>query len=356
MVRAVDDVSLQINDGEFFALLGPSGCGKTTTLRCIAGLETPDEGRILFGDDVIVDRATKTEVPVHRRDIGMVFQSYALWPHMNVYGNVAYPLRVEGQSKPAIRAKVGEALALVGLAGFDKRAVSALSGGQQQRVALARALVRSPRVLLLDEPLSNLDSALRAQMRTELRRIHLAAGRSTVYVTHDQLEAATLSDRIVVMRDGIACQQGSPQEIFGRPKNRWIATFLGFDNVVAGTVARVEADGSAIAIPGWAAPVHYPQALDLRPGAAAAIAVRGTSILLTPRQADDVSRPTPVNTFPGTVLNRTYLGNLMEYVVDVAGTALRVHAAESALPTDSRDVEVHLPVDSFAVVPEEEGS
>ncbi|MEM0066581.1 MAG: ABC transporter ATP-binding protein, partial [Sulfolobales archaeon] len=211
-VLAVDKVSVEIEKGEFFTFLGPSGCGKTTTLRIIAGLEIPDEGR------VIMDGADITYLPPHKRDTAMVFQNYALWPHMTVFENVAYGLKVRKYPKEEIRRKVKEVLELVRLEGLEDRYPTQLSGGQQQRVALARALVVEPKALLLDEPLSNLDAKLRIEMREELKRIQKSLNITAVYVTHDQEEAMVLSDRIAVMNRGRVVQIGSPEELYGRPK------------------------------------------------------------------------------------------------------------------------------------------
>jgi len=229
-VVAVDRVSLEIEHGEFFTLLGPSGCGKTTFLRCIAGLELPDEGRVYFdGEDV-------TDVPPHRRDTGMVFQNYALWPHMNVFDNIAYGLKIRGLPKNEIRKRVEWALELVKLKGLEKRTPHQLSGGQQQRVALARAIVINPKVLLFDEPLSNLDAKLRLEMRAELRRLQKELGITTIYVTHDQEEAMSISDRLAIMKDGRIMQVGTPREVYDRPANFFVADFIGQSTFIEGTV------------------------------------------------------------------------------------------------------------------------
>lgn len=221
---AVDDLSLDVPQGALFTLLGPSGCGKTTTLRMIAGLEAPTRGHIMLdGDDF-------TTVPVHRRGIGMVFQSYALYPHMTVFENVAYGLRVRRLPQPEIRRRVSEALALVGLEAFAHRRPAELSGGQQQRVALARALVYQPRLLLLDEPLSNLDAKLRVHMREEIRRIQKSAGITTVYVTHDQEEALAISDQIAILNKGRLAQVGAPHDVYERPASAFVADFIGRAN------------------------------------------------------------------------------------------------------------------------------
>src|SRR5581483_9696073 len=222
---AVRDISLSIRPGEFYTLLGPSGCGKTTLLRLLAGFVTPDEGRIVVDYEVI------DAVPPWKRNLGMVFQHYALWPHLSVFENVAFGLRERGVSGRALAERVAAALARVGLAGFEARRPSQLSGGQQQRVALARTLVVEPRLLLLDEPLSNLDAVLRAQLRVELGRLHREVGITTVYVTHDQAEALALSTRIAVLEQGRIVQEGRPEEIYWRPRTRFVAEFVGAANL-----------------------------------------------------------------------------------------------------------------------------
>ncbi len=220
-VIAVNDLSLEVADGEFLILVGPSGCGKTTALRCVAGLETISDGRLLIGDRVVNDVAPKD------RDIAMVFQSYALYPHMSVFDNLAFGLKLRKMAKSDIDARVKEAAGILGLEKFLDRKPKALSGGQRQRVALGRAIVREPQVFLMDEPLSNLDAKLRVQTRAEIARIHRRLGTTIVYVTHDQVEAMTMGDRIAVMKDGLLQQVGTPQELYGHPANLFVAGFIG---------------------------------------------------------------------------------------------------------------------------------
>jgi iron(III) transport system ATP-binding protein len=235
-VAAVDNVDLVIGNGEFVTLLGPSGCGKTTTLRMVAGLDQNDDGRISIGERVVSDAAAGLFVPPDHRNIGMVFQSYAIWPHMTVFENVAYPLRIRRKSAAEVREKVGRALQLVELGAYADRPAPLLSGGQQQRVAIARALVFEPDVLLLDEPLSNLDAKLRAQTGDEFRALQHRLGITTLYVTHDQEEAMALSDRIVVMHAGKILQSGAPEQIYRRPLHREVAAFFGSPNLLAARV------------------------------------------------------------------------------------------------------------------------
>jgi iron(III) transport system ATP-binding protein len=237
-IVACDRISIEIPQGRFFTLLGPSGCGKTTTLRCIAGLERPDEGEITLDQVTVYSSRAGVFVPPNQRSIGMVFQSYAIWPHMTVFDNVAFPLRVGRQRRPEaeVTRRVRNALEIVRLAGLEARSATSLSGGQQQRLALARALVREPRVLLLDEPLSNLDAKLREQMRLELRALQRQLGITTIYVTHDQVEALAMSNVVAVMHNGRIVQVGPPRAIYERPQNPFVADFIGLTNLVRGQV------------------------------------------------------------------------------------------------------------------------
>ena len=243
-VPAVLDVDLDVAPGEFVTLLGPSGCGKTTTLRMVAGLEETSAGRITIGDRVVSDAATGVFLAPDKRQLGMVFQSYAIWPHMTVFDNVAYPLRIRRRPADEIRTRVHAALALVEMATYAERPAPALSGGQQQRVAIARALVFEPSVLLLDEPLSNLDAKLRMQMGEEFRSLQQRLRFACLYVTHDQEEAMALSDRVVVMHQGRVLQVGAPEELYWRPANRTVAAFFGQPNLLAARVTACEAEGS----------------------------------------------------------------------------------------------------------------
>src|SRR6201985_899286 len=238
---AVCDVDLRVSEGEFVALLGPSGCAKTTTLRMVAGLEQNTGGRISIGNELVSDAASRVFVPSERRRLGMVFQSYAIWPHMTVFENVAYPLRVRRRSTAEIRDRVLKTLRLVEMESFAERPAPALSGGQQQRVAIARALVFEPKVLLLDEPLSNLDAKLRLQMGDEFRAIQRRLGMTTLYVAHDQSESMMLSDRVVVMQAGRVLQIGTPEEIYRRPKSQAVATFFGSPNLMRAPVTALPA-------------------------------------------------------------------------------------------------------------------
>ncbi|HEX2312462.1 MAG TPA: ABC transporter ATP-binding protein [Thermomonospora sp.] len=278
-VKAVDDVSFEIREGELYTLLGPSGCGKTSTLRSVAGLERPDGGRIVIDGTVVTGGPADAFVPPNKRDIGMVFQSYGIWPHMTVFDNAAFPLQVAKSKLPkkVIRERVEQALAAVHLAGYETRMATRLSGGQQQRLALARALVRRPKLLLLDEPLSNLDAKLRQAMRAELSSLQQQLGITALYVTHDQAEALSMSSRIAVMSAGRIVQEGSPRDIYQRPATRFVADFVGTTNLLRGTVTggnggtRVRTELGELAAP---------ETAGVKAGDAVLVAVRPESVRL----------------------------------------------------------------------------
>ena len=267
---AVHDVDLTIEPGTFVTLLGPSGCGKTTTLRMIAGFEAPDEGEIYLGGEPI------NALTPNKRDTAMVFQSYALFPHYNVFDNVAYGLRLRKVPKDEIARRVTDILALVELSGMEQRMTNQLSGGQQQRVALARALVVEPGVLLFDEPLSNLDAKLRVQMRTEIRRIQQALGITAIYVTHDQSEAMSISDQIILMKGGVIAQMGSPTEIYYHPVSEFVADFIGECNFLKGKAVKSEAGRAGVQLPEGQAAVETDKSFS--PGAECEIVVRPEAI------------------------------------------------------------------------------
>lgn len=272
----VDDISIDIDDGEFFTFLGPSGCGKTTTLRMIAGFEEPTSGHILFGERDV------TNLAVNRRQVGIVFQNYALFPHMSVGRNVAFGLKARKIDKVAVARRVAEALGQVSLAGQESARVDELSGGQQQRVALARAIVIRPEILLLDEPLSNLDAKLREETRSALRHLHAETGKTSVYVTHDQAEALAMSTRIAVMSSGVIHQVGSPAEIYTRPATRFVAGFIGTNNILEGVIEAIDAGrvlvnlgtGSVV----WALAENRTAAVTLRVGEVVGVAIRSEDI------------------------------------------------------------------------------
>ena len=312
---AVDGVSFTVPAGEIAVLLGPSGCGKTTTLRCVAGLEHPTAGAIRIGDRVVSAPADGILVAPRHRDIGMVFQSYAVWPHMTVRQNVIYPLKHRKGKVPDPEKQVAETLALVGLTEYANRPVVALSGGQMQRVALARSLVYRPQLLLLDEPLSNLDAKLRLRLRDDLRRILKQTGMTALYVTHDQAEAVVLGDRIGVMRDGKLLQMAAPHEIYNRPADIFVANFTGATNELAGHV--VESTGANGVIDlggGQRIAASFMQPLPV--GAAARIALRPENVAL--------GRSDTANAFEARIVDRRYQGTQTIYDVDVMGRRLEV--------------------------------
>jgi iron(III) transport system ATP-binding protein len=342
-VAAVAGLDLTVQPGELVALLGPSGCGKTTTLRLVAGFMAPDAGEIRVGDRVL--SAPGTVIPPERRRMAMIFQSYALWPHMTVAQNVAYGLRFAKAPRTERSGRVDEILRAVQLAGYGARYPGELSGGQQQRVAVARALVVEPEILLLDEPLSNLDASLREEMRFEIRRLHERFGITTLYVTHDQGEAMVISDRAAVIRNGRVEQVAAPHELFERPRTRFVAEFIGKTNLIdavadgAGSVARgrlrlrVAADG-------------------LTPGTPAVVSIRPHVITLVPRG----DAPTPrvgANTLPGTVRRASYLGDTVDYQIGLedSDVVLRVTGPTPARARAGDPVAVTVPAEACVLLP-----
>jgi iron(III) transport system ATP-binding protein len=327
----IRDASFELEAGTFFTLLGPSGCGKTTTLRCIAGLETPDDGVIAVDDRRLFDAKARINVPVEQRAIGMVFQSYAIWPHMTVAENVAFPLTVAKRSKRAeIKEAVRRALAVVDLDGFQERSATRLSGGQQQRVALARAIVHEPGLLLLDEPLSNLDAQLRDDMRGELKRLQSKIGITTVYVTHDQSEALALSDRIAVIERGRIIQIGSPQDIYFRPANPFVARFVGATNLLPGRLLGVsEGRGQVEVLSGRQIQCAVPQPID--DPSAVSVSIRPESIRLAPQPSANAGD----NCLAGRIGGVTFLGATRRIDVMSDGVALQVaNSSDQPLPAE----------------------
>ena len=329
-VRAVDGVSFTVERGAFYTLLGPSGCGKTSTLRCIAGLESARAGEIRLGDQVVVSHAPPVLVPPHKRDIGMVFQSYAIWPHLNVFENVAFPLRLTGKlSDPQIGQRVESALAMVQLDGYGGRLATQLSGGQQQRLALARALVREPSLLLLDEPLSNLDAKLRESMRIELREIQKRFGITTIYVTHDQGEALAMSDRIAVMEQGRIVQEGSPREIYSAPASPFVAGFVGSTNFIRGTVQGM--DGAFVQVRSGLLMLAGISRQALANNTPVTLSVRPENIAIHRR------KPEGRIATEGVIEAASYLGEYMDYRIRIDGQAIMArHRADGDIAPESR--------------------
>lgn len=328
-VRALNEFSFDFPAGKCTVLLGPSGCGKTTVLRSIAGLVTPTAGRIEIGSAVVFDAATKRFDPPEKRQLGMVFQSYALWPHLSVAKNIAYPLLGSGLSKAEIRAKADAMLEWVGLAGMGGRYVHELSGGQQQRVSLGRAMIGRPRAVLFDEPLSNLDARLRERMRMEILALRERSPFTSIYVTHDQLEAMTLGDQVVIMRAGEIEQTGAPEDIYNMPRTRFAADFMGIPNLIEATVRAIDASGIAVDTAigtlqtrGWRQ--------DWSIGARCTVALRPTLIGIepAPESGDDVGR----------VVRSVFQGTSTIHIIDVKGTAITVESFSDERRSDGAAV------------------
>jgi iron(III) transport system ATP-binding protein len=339
-VAAARGVSIDIPQGQFFTLLGPSGCGKTTTLRCVAGLEEPDTGTIVVGGEIVYSSANGTWVPPFRRNIGMVFQSYAIWPHMSVYENVAFPLMNAETRLPRedVQKRVLSALSLVKLSAYVDRPAPFLSGGQQQRLALARALVGEPRVLLLDEPLSNLDAKLREEMRVELRELVKRLNVTTLFVTHEQIEALTMSDVVAVMRDGTIVQAGPPRNIYSKPQSAFVAQFIGRTNFIDGHICEPRTGHNAVSIDTSIGPVLAQTDSVRHAGDKAILAIRPEEI-----EVDAAAQATEPNTFGGVVERQLFVGEAVECIVRIADTALQVRLNPNRAPEIGSHVRVRLP-------------
>ncbi len=345
-VPAVRGVGFTVETGEFFTLLGPSGCGKSTTLRCIAGLEVPDTAEITSGETVLFSSRQRTSVPIHKRNIGMVFQSYAIWPHMSVYDNVDFPVKIKGV--PNRREKVMRALDLVGLDQLEDRPATDLSGGQQQRVAVARAIVMDVDLLLFDEPLSNLDSKLRLQMRFELRQLQQQLGITSIYVTHDQEEAMVLSDRVAVMDDGNIVEIGKSQDIYLAPRKLFTAKFVGQSNLLPGEV--VSADGATATVKTAIGEIAT-GALDQSAPSDGFLMIRPEHIPMSWVKEDLPS--SGVNVFEGTIVSETFTGKLVDYRIRVGELSFEVQTPlHSALQTENR-VFIHLPPERCVMLPKD---
>ena len=348
---AVDDVSFEVHEGELFTLLGPSGCGKTTTLRCIAGLEHPDAGRIRVRGNVLYDSDQGIDLPANERRLGIVFQSYAIWPHMTVFRNVAFPLeagsRKRKPSRAEIRERVHRILDVVELAAYAERPATKLSGGQQQRLALARALVAGPELLLLDEPLSNLDAKLRESMRFELKRLQREVGATAVYVTHDQAEALTLSNRIAVMNEGKIVQVGTPREVYTRPSCRFAAEFVGVSNFIDGVISDASPDGVVVQTGEGALHVAHDRGLPARSQVLVSVRPEDVAISDAPPTTDDSA----VNVWRGSVLTRAFAGDAVDHMVVVADQQIRVRCNPSVSIEPGTDVHLTLPADKLVLVP-----
>src|SRR3954452_2717729 len=350
-VHAVDDLSFEVEEGELFTLLGPSGCGKTTTLRCVAGLEMPDRGEISVADRVLFSSERGTKVPANERGLGMVFQSYAIWPHMNVYKNVAFPLQVRPRkrrpSKQELRERVERALTVVQLDHLAGRAATDLSGGQQQRLALARALVMEPPLLLLDEPLSNLDAKLREDMRFELKRLQRELGITGVYVTHEQVEALAMSNRVAVMRDGQIQQVGKPRDVYEHPNSRFVADFIGTSNFIDGVVER--RDGGVYVVRTPDGELRVRSDADYSVGSPVVVAARPEHVALS--AAANGANGSGPNRWRGTVTVRSFLGESVDHVVSVGSREIRARCNPTvSIPAES-EVTLTFPEDAVSLIP-----
>ena len=330
-VVAINRIQLDVDKGEMLTLLGPSGCGKTTTLRCIAGLETPDEGDIVIDGKPMLSQGF---VPPSKRGIGMVFQNYAVWPHMKVFNNIVYGLKLQKIPRPEIKEKAQQVLELVGLEGLEDRYPAQLSGGQQQRVALARALVTNPKVLLLDEPLSNLDAKLREELRFEIKNLVRRMGITSVYVTHDQAEAMVISDRIAVMDSGNVVQLGKPKEIYEKPATKFVADFIGTTNFIAGEIIQVTADTQTAVMRTDFNQELLCQTSDIQATETGA----KVNASIRPEDVEVFNQPpeNQENLVKGTIAHKAYLGNFLYFFVDVDGTMIRVQVPHH-LPQEEGD-------------------
>lgn len=350
-VHAVDGVNLAIQPGDILVLLGPSGCGKSTLLRCIAGLDQPGAGRLEVAGRVVFDVESGISVPPHRRDVSMMFQSYALWPHMTIEDNVAYPLRTRGSGRTEARVQAAEYLELVGLSGLLKQYPSEVSGGQQQRVAFARALVTRPSLLLLDEPLSNVDAQVRTQLRREFLRIHGELGFTAVYVTHDQTEAMSIATHVAVMNLGRVEQVDTPLALYEHPSNRFTAEFVGAANIFPATVESIAGNEIRLGSPlgrllGDRAELSKDAELQFAPGVELAVMIRPEHVVL---RDDALTRSNSPNVWEATIGSRIYAGSRTEYLCPIG--EVPVMAWESAAPprAPGEAVSVHFPPSALRV-------
>jgi len=336
-VVAINHIQLEVKKGEMLTLLGPSGCGKTTTLRCIAGLERPDEGDIVIDGKPMLSQGF---VQPSKRGIGMVFQNYAVWPHMKVYNNVVYGLKLQRLSRQSIKEKAQTVLKLVGLDGLEDRYPAQLSGGQQQRVALARALVGNPKVLLLDEPLSNLDAKLREELRFEIKSLVRRMGITSVYVTHDQAEAMVISDRIAVMESGNVVQIGNAQEIYQKPANRFVADFIGTMNFMSGKVVEVLPDSNAV----YVRTEFSEKMLCTMPDHTVVKAGEKVYASIRPEDVEiyTESPPSKENLFKGMIVHKAYLGNFLYFFVNVNDTMIRAQVPHHLPQEEGQELYLYL--------------
>jgi len=349
-VKAVNEISFSVEDGRFYTLLGPSGCGKTTTLRCIAGLERANGGEIIVAGQKVYSDSEGAFVPAYRRPIGMVFQSYAIWPHLTVFENVAFPLRVgkERFSNSDVQKKVKSALEQVELGEYQDRMATQLSGGQQQRLALARALVREPQVLLLDEPLSNLDAKLRERLRFELRELQRRLRITTLYVTHDQIEALSMSNKIAIMNGGVIIQEGAPREVYLQPKSKFVANFIGSTNQMTGQVSKVETDGTGeVATADGKLKCMLLDGLSVGSNVVVVIRPESINVLLEKPAGDG-------NVIEGKVGAAMFLGEYLDCAIELGKNTLQTHERYTLQVRRGTQVWVELPAGECIALPAEQ--
>ncbi len=354
-VVAIDNLNLEVKEGELVTLLGPSGCGKTTTLRTITGFLIPDSGDIYINDRRI------TEIPPEKRGIGLVFQNYALWPHMTVFQNLAFGLQMRKVAKEEIKKRVKQYLEMVGLSGYEDRYPRELSGGQQQRVALARALVLQPDILLLDEPLSNLDALLRERMRFEIARIHKESGVTTVYVTHDQTEAMVISDRIVILNKGKIMQEGKPRDIYEKPANKFVASFMGNTSFIEGQVMEIR--GKYTVIQTEDGLVIYGVGRNVNRGDRAVIAIRPENVKFVSsddhsmgkvgrESFQDTGKLKSANVFPVKIERESYVGEVIDYQLKIGKWSVRAKSPVAEKIETGESARVYLDPDKMPILAE----
>ncbi len=348
-VHVLKGISLDIPEGSLYTFLGPSGCGKTTTLRCVAGLERPDGGKISIDDKAVFASGERVYIPTNKRPIGMVFQSYAIWPHMTVFENVAYPLTIQRRPKSEIRKRVEDVLKVVGLHGLEDRPAPKLSGGQQQRVAFARALVNEPKVMLLDEPLSNLDAKLRVQMRFEIKALQRRVNITTIFVTHDQAEALAISDQIAVMYSGKLIEVGTPHQLYSRPKRKFTATFLGLTNLIEGRVLELGGDSKPGRMETKKGVFSFIPAAGLQKNQAAVISIRPEHIPVHKEKPQGLD-----NVVEGAVKEAIFMGDAYHCQIAVGDMLLAVHTHPFLNVSPGEKVYLHLDPQSCNGLPAED--
>lgn len=340
-VKAIQEISFEATEGKVLSLLGPSGCGKTTTLRCIAGFENPDAGEISLDDRRI------THIPPEKRGIGMVFQNYALWPHMTVYGNLAFGLQIRKVPKPEINKRIKKILSMVQLEGYENRYPRQMSGGQQQRIAMARALVFEPDIMLLDEPLSNLDAQLREEMRFEFSELQKKLGITAVYVTHDQAEALVLSDKIVILDQGKIVQSGTPKEIFSHPRNKFVAGFIAVTSFMDGKVDSLAEEQKKVVVKTDDGLTIQGNNNNLSVGQRVSVAIRMNAVHFV--QDEDEIEKNSVNLFKGKIIQSSYLGNIVDYKISVGNWVVRTNTEVKNNFKVGEEVKFYLPPEKIIV-------